>query len=51
MHIPLSLFVIADVKMEYASDLDRALEMAGPGSKTVIPDDVSVCIAKQGSVC
>ena len=35
---------IKDMKMEYAPDLDTALDMAGTGSITVIPDGVSVCI-------
>ena len=30
--------------MEYAPDLPAALEMAGPGELTVVPDGVSVCI-------
>ena len=36
--------VIKEMKMEYAPNLDTALEMAGEGSVTVIPDGVSVCI-------
>ena len=35
---------IKEMKMEYAPDLETALEMAGEGSVTVIPDGVSVCI-------
>ena len=35
---------IEQMKMEYAPDLDAALNMAGAGTMTVIPDGVSVCI-------
>ncbi len=35
---------IEEMKLEYAPDLPTALQMAGPGSITVIPDGVSVCI-------
>jgi len=37
---------IKEMKMEYAPDLATALEMAGTGSMTVIPDGVSVCICE-----
>ena len=37
---------IQEMKMEYAPDLATALEMAGTGSMTVIPDGVSVCICE-----
>ena len=36
--------VIKEMKMEYAPNLDTALEMAGEGTITAIPDGVSVCI-------
>lgn len=36
--------VIEEMKMEYAADLETALQMAGEGTLTVIPDGVSVCI-------
>ena len=36
--------VIREMKMEYAPDLETALDMAGAGSVTVIPDGVGVCI-------
>ena len=36
--------VIGEMKMEYAPNLETALNMAGEGSITVIPDGVSVCI-------
>ena len=35
---------IQEMKMEYAPDLETALNMAGEGEITVIPDGVSVCI-------
>ena len=35
---------IEDMKLEYAPDLQTALAMAGSGSRTFIPDGVSVCI-------
>ena len=35
---------IEDMKLEYAPDLQTALAMAGGGSRTFIPDGVSVCI-------
>lgn len=38
--------VIEEMKMEYAPDLPTALDMAGSGEITVIPDGVSVCILK-----
>ena len=37
---------IEEMKMEYAPSLEVALQMAGNGSVTVIPDGVSVCIYK-----
>lgn len=36
--------VIEEMKMEYAADLETALQMAGEGTLTVIPDGVGVCI-------
>ena len=36
--------IIEEMKMEYAPDLETALNLAGDGSVTVIPDGVSVCI-------
>jgi len=36
--------IIEDMKLEYAPDLPTALQMAGAGEITVIPDGVSVCI-------
>ncbi len=36
--------IIEEMKMEYAPDLDTALQMAGEGTITAIPDGVSVCI-------
>ena len=36
--------VIEEMKMEYAADLKTALQMAGEGTLTVIPDGVGVCI-------
>ena len=36
--------VIEEMKMEYAVDLETALQMAGEGTLTVIPDGVGVCI-------
>jgi len=38
---------IREMKMEYAQDLNTALQMAGEGSVTVIPDGVSVCICRE----
>ncbi len=38
---------IRSMKMEYASDLPAALQMAGEGSVTVIPDGVSVCFRRE----
>ena len=40
--------VIEEMKMEYAPDLQTALQMAGDGDITVIPDGVSVCICEAG---
>ena len=40
--------VIEEMKMEYAPDLQAALQMAGDGDITVIPDGVSVCICEAG---
>ena len=37
---------IEEMKLEYAPDLNTALQMAGDGEITVIPDGVSVCICK-----
>ncbi len=36
--------LVTDMKMDYAPDIETALEMAGKGSITVIPDGVSVMI-------
>ena len=36
--------VIEEMKMEYTADLETALQMAGEGTLTVIPDGVGVCI-------
>ena len=35
---------IEEMKLEYAPDLETALEMAGPGSLTVIPNGISVMV-------
>ena len=38
---------IIDMKMEYASSIDIALKMAGPGTVTVIPNGISVIIRQE----
>lgn len=37
---------IEEMKMEFAPNLETALQMAGGGALTVVPDGVSVCVRK-----
>lgn len=39
---------VREMKMEYAPNLETALDMAGNGTVTVVPDGVSVCVCQKG---